>query len=91
MKDECFLSVYPYHTSLLQGVQSQERHLFLFNDLLLVAKARSGGHFKLKEKVRMSELWLTGVAMHDVIEVNKSLEISFVMGWPTTNVVVTFR
>jgi hypothetical protein len=31
------------------------------------------------------------VAMHDVIEVNKSPEISFVMGWPTTNVVVTFR
>lgn len=72
------------------GVQSQERHLFLFNDLLLVAKARSGGHFKLKEKVRVSELWLTKVAMHDVIEVNKSLETSFVMGWPTTNVVATF-
>jgi hypothetical protein len=29
--------------------------------------------------------------MHDVIEVNKSPETSFVMGWPTTNVVVTFR
>ncbi|PSN53413.1 hypothetical protein C0J52_21377 [Blattella germanica] len=72
------------------GVQSQERHLFLFNDLLLVAKARSGGNFKLKEKVRVSELWLTRVAMHDVIEVNKSLETSFVMGWPTTNVVATF-
>ena len=36
---------------VLQGVQSQERHLFLFSDLLLVAKARSGGNFKLKEKV----------------------------------------
>lgn len=36
---------------MLQGVQSQERHLFLFSDLLLVAKARSGGNFKLKEKV----------------------------------------
>lgn len=75
----------------MQGVQSQERHLFLFNDLLLIAKARSGGHFKLKEKVRVSELWLTRMAMHDVIEVNKSPETSFVMGWPTTNVVVTFR
>ncbi|XP_069705214.1 uncharacterized protein [Periplaneta americana] len=72
------------------GVQSQERHLFLFNDLLLVAKARSGGNFKLKEKVRVSELWLTRVAMPDVIEVNKSFETSFVMGWPTTNVVATF-
>lgn len=78
------------YVEFFQGVQSQERHLFLFNDLLLVAKARSGGHFKLKEKVRVSELWLTKVAMHDVMEVNKSLETSFVMGWPTTNVVATF-
>nr|CAD7393500.1 unnamed protein product [Timema cristinae] len=73
------------------GVQSQERHLFLFNDLLLVAKARSGGNFKLKDKVRVSELWLSRCGMDDVIEVNKSSETSFVMGWPTTNVVATFR
>nr|CAD7571706.1 unnamed protein product [Timema californicum] len=73
------------------GVQSQERHLFLFNDLLLVAKARSGGNFKLKDKVRVSELWLSRCVMDDVIEVNKSSETSFVMGWPTTNVVATFR
>ncbi|XP_063243066.1 uncharacterized protein LOC134542613 isoform X2 [Bacillus rossius redtenbacheri] len=72
------------------GVQSQERHLFLFNDLLLVAKARSGGSFKLKDKVRASEMWLTRCAMEDVVEVNKSLETSFVVGWPTTNVVATF-
>ncbi|KAK6628440.1 hypothetical protein RUM43_002254 [Polyplax serrata] len=73
------------------GVQSQERHLFLFNDLLLVAKARSGGNFKLKEKVRISEIWMTRCSMEDVIEVHKSQETSFVIGWPTTNVVATFR
>ncbi|XP_066994517.2 uncharacterized protein [Anabrus simplex] len=73
------------------GLQNQERHLFLFNDLLLVAKARSGGNFKLKDKVRVSELWLTRCAMDDVTEVHKSLETSFVMGWPTTNVVATFN
>lgn len=71
------------------GVQSQERHLFLFSDLLLVAKARSGGNFKLKEKVRVSELWLSS-CLDDVAEVAKSHDTSFVMGWPTTNVVASF-
>ena len=33
------------------GLQSQERNLFLFNDLLLVAKERSVSHFKLKDQV----------------------------------------
>ncbi|CAB0012029.1 unnamed protein product [Nesidiocoris tenuis] len=72
------------------GVQSQERHLFLFNDLLLIAKARSGGNFKLKEKVRVSEIWMCLNGIEDVCEVTKSRDTSFVLGWPTTNVVVTF-
>nr|XP_045624946.1 uncharacterized protein LOC123774593 isoform X2 [Procambarus clarkii] len=71
------------------GVQAQERHLFLFTDLLLVAKARSGGNFKLKEKVRVSEMWLSS-CLDDVSEVAKSHDTSFVMGWPTTNVVASF-
>ncbi|XP_043667812.1 uncharacterized protein LOC122628954 isoform X2 [Vespula pensylvanica] len=72
------------------GMQSQERHLFLFSDLLLIAKARSGGNFKLKQSVRMSELWLTAGHIDDVAETSKSQETSFVLGWPTTNVVATF-
>ncbi|XP_043490789.1 uncharacterized protein LOC122516762 isoform X1 [Polistes fuscatus] len=72
------------------GMQSQERHLFLFSDLLLIAKARSGGNFKLKQCVRMSELWLTAGHIDDVAETSKSPETSFVLGWPTTNVVATF-
>ncbi|XP_034945775.1 rho GTPase-activating protein 20-like isoform X2 [Chelonus insularis] len=72
------------------GMQSQDRHLFLFSDLLLIAKARSGGNFKLKQTVKMSELWLTAGHIEDVAETNKSQETSFVLGWPTTNVVATF-
>ncbi|XP_039300570.1 uncharacterized protein LOC111049360 [Nilaparvata lugens] len=77
---------------LTAGVQSQDRHLFLFDDLLLVAKARSGGNFKLKDKVRVSELWLTAspAALDDVAELHRSPDTSFVIGWPTTNVVATF-
>ncbi|XP_031778904.1 rho GTPase-activating protein 20 isoform X2 [Nasonia vitripennis] len=73
------------------GMQSQERHLFLFSDLLLVAKPRNGGGtFKLKQSVRISELWLTANHIDEVAETNKSPETSFVLGWPTSNVVVSF-
>ncbi|KAK7575590.1 hypothetical protein V9T40_011876 [Parthenolecanium corni] len=91
------LSTFEQRTFLMEapvqfstGVQSQDRHLFLFNDLLLVAKPRSGGNFKLKEKVRISEIWLTKCCFDEVTELIKSQDTSFVMGWPTTNVVVTF-
>lgn len=62
----------------------------MFNDLLLIAKARTGGNFKLKDKVRVSELWLSRNSLDDVTELNKSADTSFVLGWPTTNVVATF-
>lgn len=81
----------------MQGVQGQERHLFLFSDVLLVAKPlakpRGPGQYKLKDKVRVASLWLTAdpQAVHEVCEADKSPETSFVLGWPTTNVVATFR
>jgi hypothetical protein len=78
---------------LTTGVQSQERHLFLFNDLLLVAKPRSGGNFKLKERVSTNEMWLSASseAVDVVTELTRSKGTAFVMGWPTTNVVATFK
>ncbi|XP_065579514.1 uncharacterized protein LOC136039586 [Artemia franciscana] len=72
------------------GLQSQDRHLFLFTDLLLVAKARSDGTFKLKEKVRLAELWLSDRCIDEVTEASRSKDSSFVIGWPTCNVVSTF-
>lgn len=77
----------------VQGVHCQERHLFLFNDLLLVAKAKSGSNFKLKDKVRISEIWLneSPAVIDEVAEIPKSSDTSFVIGWPTTNYVAVFR
>ncbi|XP_071440118.1 uncharacterized protein [Hetaerina americana] len=72
------------------GLLSQERHIFLFNDLLLVAKARSGGHFKLKERVRVSDVWLSMGAIDELVEAPRSPDTSFIIGWPTTNIVATF-
>nr|XP_020474566.1 rho GTPase-activating protein 20-like isoform X2 [Monopterus albus] len=76
-------------TQLKTGLQTQERHLFLFTDMLVVAKAKSPSHFKVKAQVRVCEMW-TGNCMEEVCEGSTSPEKSFVMGWPTCNCVATF-
>ena len=90
MPDVASNLLFSFFVTTTQGLQSQDRHLFLFNDLLLIAKARSGGNFKLKDKVRISELWLA-TCVDEIAEVSKSRDTSFVIGWPTINVVATFR
>ncbi|ELT92269.1 hypothetical protein CAPTEDRAFT_197066 [Capitella teleta] len=74
---------------LTVGLQTQERYLFLFNDLLLVAKQKSSTTFKLKHRVRVCEIWLSD-CLDEVSVATHSPEKSFVIGWPTTNAVVTF-
>nr|XP_033473638.1 rho GTPase-activating protein 20-like [Epinephelus lanceolatus] len=76
-------------TQLKTGLQTQERHLFLFTDTLLVAKAKSPTHFKVKAQVRVCEMW-TANCMEEVCEGSTNPEKSFVMGWPTSNCVATF-
>ncbi|XP_023145687.2 rho GTPase-activating protein 20 [Amphiprion ocellaris] len=76
-------------TQLKTGLQTQERHLFLFTDTLLVAKTKSPTHFKVKAQVRVCEMW-TANCMDEVCEGSTNLERSFVMGWPTCNYVATF-
>nr|XP_006639405.1 PREDICTED: rho GTPase-activating protein 20 isoform X1 [Lepisosteus oculatus] len=77
------------HVQLKTGLQTQERHLFLFNDILVIAKSKSTSHFKLKNRVRLSEMWMASCT-EEVCEGSTSPERSFVMGWPTTNCVATF-
>ncbi|XP_056145433.1 rho GTPase-activating protein 20 [Lampris incognitus] len=77
------------HAQLKTGLQTQERHLFLFTDTLLVAKAKSPTHFKVKARVRVCEMWTAG-CMEEVCEGSTNPERSFVMGWPTCNCVATF-
>ncbi|KAL3055980.1 hypothetical protein OYC64_018646 [Pagothenia borchgrevinki] len=76
-------------TQLKTGLQTQERHLFLFTDTLLVAKAKSSTHFKVKAQVRVCEMW-TASCLEEVCEGSTNPERSFVMGWPTCNCVASF-
>ncbi|XP_066562562.1 rho GTPase-activating protein 20 isoform X2 [Amia ocellicauda] len=77
------------HVQLKAGLQTQERHLFLFSDILVIAKSKSTSHFKLKNRIRICEMW-TASCMEEVCEGSTSPDCSFVMGWPTTNCVATF-
>lgn len=74
---------------LASGMQIQERYLFLFTDLLLVAKQKSSTAFKLKQRVELCDMWIAS-CIEEVSETTRPSEKSFVLGWPTTNVVATF-
>ncbi|KAM7042936.1 uncharacterized protein M8220_007051 [Acridotheres tristis] len=74
---------------LTVGLQTQERHLILFSDVLVIAKSKSSSSLKLKKQVHLSEVW-TGTCLSEVTEKKMSPENSFVIGWPITNYVVTF-
>lgn len=74
---------------LTVGLQSQERHLILFSDMLIIAKSKSSSSLKFKKQVHLSEVW-TGTCLSEVTEKKMSPENSFVIGWPTINYVVTF-
>jgi hypothetical protein len=72
---------------------SRQRYLFLFNDLLIVAKsqsrAKSRQNLRLKDRVALVDIWLSeNVKQCTSGEINEST--SFVIGWPTVNYIVSF-
>nr|XP_034834836.1 uncharacterized protein LOC117991367 isoform X1 [Maniola hyperantus] len=58
-----------------------DRHLFLFSDLLLVGKSRGTNCFKLKESVRLAELW---------ISLPEGDDTGFLIGWPAVTGVLNY-
>lgn len=74
---------------LKRGLQRQERHLFLFNDLFVSAKIKYNNNFKIKNKIRLTDMW-TASCVEEVGEGNMNAQKSFVLGWPTVNFVATF-
>ncbi|XP_051981809.1 rho GTPase-activating protein 20-like [Xyrauchen texanus] len=76
------------HVHLTTGLQSRERLLLLFTDSLIIAKTKSL-YLKLKVCVCLSDIWL-GSCIYLITERKHTSKNSFVIGWPTTNYVVTF-
>ncbi|XP_066220316.1 centrosome-associated protein CEP250-like [Saccopteryx leptura] len=77
------------HVQLKRGLQRQERHLFLFNDLLVVAKIKRHNQLKMKTSIKLSDMW-TASCVDEVEEGNSNAMRSFVLGWPTVNFEATF-
>ncbi|XP_075858730.1 rho GTPase-activating protein 20-like isoform X2 [Microcebus murinus] len=74
---------------LRTGLQRKERHLFLFNDLLVVAKSKHKNNLKMKYKIKLSDMW-TASCVDELGDGKGSAMKSFVLGWPTQNSVATF-
>eukprot|EP00794_Sanderia_malayensis_P000087 gene87-687_t len=83
-----FIQEGPVHLST--GVSSLTRYMFLFSDLLLIAKPKSNASYKLKIRLPVNELWLRE-NIDDVTEETVSADKSFVIGWPTVSYVATFQ
>ncbi|XP_034507075.1 rho GTPase-activating protein 20 [Ailuropoda melanoleuca] len=75
---------------LKRGWRRQKRHLFLFNDLLLMSNTKYKKNFKKKNKIPLNTVW-TANCMDKVGDANIRAGRSFVVGWPTVNFVATFR
>ncbi|XP_069869529.1 rho GTPase-activating protein 20-like [Dipodomys merriami] len=74
---------------LKRGLQRQERHLFLFNDLFVATKIKYNNNFKIKNKIKLTDMW-TASCVDEVGEGHTNATKSFVLGWPTVNFVATF-
>ena len=52
---------------------------------------RSSTTFRLKNRIRICEIWLSDSSFDEVSETTIPTDRSFVIGWPTTNMVATFE
>lgn len=65
------------------------RYLFKISLFMSFCSARSPGNFHVKDEIRLCEIWLSD-CIDQVSEVVCDRERSFVIGWPTVNMVATF-
>ncbi|MBN3309620.1 TAGAP protein, partial [Amia calva] len=80
--DEC--------VQVTEGMLTKDRHLFLFSDVLVIAKLKSNTSYRLKHKVNLNELLLASCE-DEIDAINIDPRTSFVVAWPITLCVVSFR
>ncbi|XP_078505257.1 T-cell activation Rho GTPase-activating protein isoform X1 [Lissotriton helveticus] len=81
---------------LTQDLKTKERHLFLFSDMLIVAKLKSGTSFRLKHRVDLGELWAVACSEDDEEEEEaRELHInpreSIILIWSGSVCIASFR
>ncbi|KAK0429088.1 hypothetical protein QR680_011183 [Steinernema hermaphroditum] len=65
----------------VSSLSNHNRYLFLFNDLLLIAKPKGENQYKLKEKIALDKLWVSP----------NNCPTSFLIGWPILNYAAFFK
>ncbi|XP_041951369.1 T cell activation RhoGTPase activating protein b isoform X1 [Alosa sapidissima] len=80
---------------LTEGQKTRERHLFLFNKELVIAKLKSSASYRLKHRLSLAELWLCPCEDDDDEDEDEEpmdldLKTSLVLVWPLAFCVVTF-
>ncbi|KAB5539966.1 hypothetical protein PHYPO_G00095430 [Pangasianodon hypophthalmus] len=50
---------------LTEGMKKRERHVFLFSDVLVIAKLKSRGSYRLKHRVNLEQLWVSDFRSED--------------------------
>lgn len=56
-----------------------------------VYRFRGVNSYKLKEKIRLCEVWIRSGGVEEVSECVRNPTNSFVVGWPTSNYVAEFE
>ncbi|XP_015205058.2 T cell activation RhoGTPase activating protein b isoform X1 [Lepisosteus oculatus] len=72
-----------------EGTKTKMRHLFLFSDVLVIAKLKSNTSYRLKHRVHLSELWLaSSEEKTDAVVFNP--RTAFLIAWPSNFCVISF-
>ncbi|KAM8846656.1 T cell activation RhoGTPase activating protein b [Synchiropus picturatus] len=84
--DEC--------VQVTEGAKTRERHLFLFRDVIVVAKLRSPFSYRLKHRVTLSDMCLQSVEEdldeEEQLWADVDPRVTLVMAWPFTFSLVCF-
>ncbi|KAM6991729.1 T cell activation RhoGTPase activating protein b [Tautogolabrus adspersus] len=85
--DEC--------VQVTEGSKTKERHLFLFRDVIVIAKLKSTASYRLKHRLSLEDIWLYG--FEDELEEegrttgDVDLRVTLVLAWALTCCLVCFR
>ncbi|KAJ8275347.1 hypothetical protein COCON_G00099720 [Conger conger] len=82
---------------LTEGQKTKERQLFLFSDILVIAKLKaSSSSYRLKHRVNLEQLWIVSFEDEEDEEDEEgdagiNLKASLFLAWPLAQCVVSFR
>ncbi|XP_077342848.1 T-cell activation Rho GTPase-activating protein isoform X2 [Lithobates pipiens] len=81
---------------LTQDLKTKERYLFLFSDMIIIAKLKSGTSFRLKHRVHLSEMMVLSCDEEEECEehacaFHSSPKNALIFIWPCNGCIASFR